>query len=192
LDESINSAENDAERSAAVRALVTRAVEDWLTTLPFEQKLPPGLTGLLADNLATSLIETGLVRDGRPVAQEHRPERIALPMEPPALWKRDKLRRDTAPEFIKRHYGQYLRADGTGLSRPDIKRLDPQLYTSMTYWLHRNGNKLPDDCPLPTKFEMVTLELSRPGPDPEVAKDWLRRMEAARRRKNTANVGRLG
>jgi hypothetical protein len=96
---------------------------------------------------------------------ERGPERQSssglLPDVAPATWKTDKRAGDTPPDFIKRHYGPWLRADGTGLTRPDVKRLDRSLYTAITNWLQKDGNALPANCPVPTKSEAIDLELAR-------------------------------
>lgn len=83
--------------------------------------------------------------------ESERTDRRPLPETAPALWAQDKQPGDTPPSFIKRHYGEHLRSDATGLTRPDIKRLDPQLYMALRNWLRKN--ELPSDCPLPTKAE---------------------------------------
>lgn len=85
----------------------------------------------------------------------------ALPEQAPAIWKLDKKADDSPPAFIKRHYGPWLREDGTGLTRPAIKRLDRSLYTAITNWLQKDGNSFPPDCPLPTKSEVIDRELER-------------------------------
>jgi hypothetical protein len=85
-----------------------------------------------------------------------------IPEAPPALWAQDKQPGDTPPTFIKRHYGEYLRSDATGLTRPDIKRLDPQLYTALANWLRKN--ELPEECPLPTKSEALSHADVTPRP----------------------------
>lgn len=82
-----------------------------------------------------------------------------LPDKAPALWKTDKESGDTPPDFIMRHYGLWLKADATGLTRPDIKRLDPSLYMALANWLRKN--ELPDDCPVPIKSERVNADLRR-------------------------------
>jgi hypothetical protein len=96
---------------------------------------------------------------------------IALPNKAPALWKRDKQPGDTPPSFIKQHYGAWLRADALGITRPDIKRLDPELYVALANWLRKN--ELPDDCPLPTRSEVTdamgrVLSEARQTPDGDI------------------------
>lgn len=85
----------------------------------------------------------------------------ALPEKAPAIWKADKMADDSPPDFIKRHYGAWLREDGTGLTRPDVKRLDRSLYIAIANWLQKDGNSFPPDCPLPTKSEVIDRELER-------------------------------
>lgn len=115
----------------------------------------------------------------------------AVPDAPPALWKNGKLAGDTPPDFIKRHYGPWLNADATGLTRPDIKRLDPSLYMALANWLRKN--ELPDDCPVPIKSQRLDSELARvadgglasvvSGDDPAaILRDAQRLLSAKRRR----------
>lgn len=91
-----------------------------------------------------------------------RVKNLLLPETAPALWAEEKQPGDTPPTFIKRHYGEHLRSDATGLTRPDIKRLDPQLYTALSNWLRKN--ELPSDCPLPTKSEALSQTDVTPRP----------------------------
>ncbi len=72
-----------------------------------------------------------------------------LPKKAPALWSKHKQPGDTPPAFIARHYGPWL---GRGLTRPDVNRLDPQLYRALYNWLQR-GNELPKGFQLPTLEE---------------------------------------
>jgi len=84
---------------------------------------------------------------------------VELPKTAPALWRHDKRKGDTPPDFIKRHYADHLLgANDTHqvLSRPELKRLDESLYMALANWLR--ANELPDDCPVPTKSEMVDRE----------------------------------
>lgn len=78
------------------------------------------------------------------------PARLPLPEEAPALWAKDKQKGDTPVTFIQRHYAPWL---GKGLSRPDIRRLDPQLYMALANWLR--GNPLPEGFDLPTKKQVT-------------------------------------
>ena len=86
-------------------------------------------------------------------------DQSSLPNAAPAIWKNDKLAGDAPPDFIKRHYGPWLRADALGLSRRDIKRLDPTLYTALANWLKKN--ELPQDCPVPNRSAKVDAELEQ-------------------------------
>ena len=76
------------------------------------------------------------------------PDNGALPDVAPAQWATDKQPGDTPPAFIQRHYEPWL---GKGLARPDIKRLDTQLYVALANWLRNND--MPDDLDLPTLKE---------------------------------------
>ena len=73
---------------------------------------------------------------------------ISLPKKAPALWTKDRQPGESPPEFIKRHYAPWL---GKGLTRPHVKRLDPQLYTALSNWLRHN--EFPEDLDLPTLKE---------------------------------------
>ncbi|MBJ7319217.1 MAG: hypothetical protein JHC96_10495 [Brevundimonas sp.] len=83
-------------------------------------------------------------------------EREATPPSPiatapetaPVFWAREKQVGDTPPDFIRRVYAPWL---GKGLTRPDIKRLDPQLYVALSNWLRKN--EMPNDLDLPTLKE---------------------------------------
>lgn len=106
-----------------------------------------------------------------------------LPKEAPAIWRTAKRSGDNPPDFIKRHYEPWLRQDGTGLTRPDIKRLDPSLYTALANWLRKPENQLPDDCPVPTKSEALKRAPVRDEgfePSEEMRSWW--RAEGARQR----------
>jgi hypothetical protein len=125
----------------------------------------------------------------------------ALPDKAPVLWKdakafwaSEKARGNiphnedlNPPNFIKRVYGPWLREDATGLTRPDLKRLDREerpdgsyatpLYSALTNWLR--NNELPTDCPLPTKTERISREVEQGlNPDSQSASEW-RRLYAA-------------
>lgn len=91
------------------------------------------------------------------------PRRPPLPERAPALWRKPKETDpdfdpsddreckhpgDTPPDFIRRHYGPWL---GNGLTRADIRRLDPPLYMALANWLRHN--ELPTDLDLPTLKE---------------------------------------
>lgn len=80
----------------------------------------------------------------------------AVPTTAPALWAKEKQSGDTPPDFIKRHYPNCL---GHGLTRADIRRLDPQLYIALDNW-HRH-NDFPDDFDLPTLKESNDRWVSR-------------------------------
>lgn len=109
---------------------------------------------------------------------------IALPNKAPAIWTEAKLSGDTPPAFIQRHYGPWL---GKGLTRPDIKRLDGQLYVALSNWLRKN--EMPHDLDLPTLKEMNDRLVSdvRAGKRPVVgemtAREHSRLVGAIHRRK---------
>lgn len=81
-----------------------------------------------------------------------------LPEKAPALWATDKQKGDTPVTFIQRHYAPWL---GKGLSRPDIRQLDPQLYMALANWLR--GNPLPEGFDLPTKKQVTDSIAEKAG-----------------------------
>lgn len=87
---------------------------------------------------------------------EAAPREAPLPASAPALWATDKQPSDTPPDFIKRHYEPWL---GKGFARPNIKQLDPQLYTALNNWLR--NNEMPADLDLPTLKEKNDRWVSR-------------------------------
>ncbi|WP_139797402.1 hypothetical protein [Novosphingobium sp. B1] len=85
---------------------------------------------------------------------------VSLPDQAPEIYQG--LRGpETPPEFVKRVYGPWL---GQGLTRADIRKLDPKLSVAITNWLSRSGNEWPADVDLPTKAEQNERLLSA-GPD---------------------------
>lgn len=71
----------------------------------------------------------------------------------------DRRDKDETPvSFIRRVYGAWLRADGFGLTRADIRKLDQKLYMALSNWLRHDA--LPPDCPLPTKTEAAERIIS--------------------------------
>lgn len=85
------------------------------------------------------------------LAQE--PERPPLPEKAPALWAEAKERGDTPPAFIRRHYAPWL---GKGLTRANLRHLDPQLEMALRNWLRKN--ELPEGLNLPTKSEQLAAD----------------------------------
>ena len=81
-----------------------------------------------------------------------------LPAEAPELWaRRDLNRRETAPQFIRRVYGDWLEH---GLARKDLARLDEELYRALSVWLSRH----PDDEMaklLPSQTEQIDALIDR-------------------------------
>lgn len=151
---------------------------------------------ILAENTSLSgrVVHKDPSNSDATLEQNPAPERhqIELPSSAPAIWKDSKLAGDTPSDFIKRHYGPWLKSDATGLTRPDIKRFDPSLYMALANWLRKN--ELPDDCPVPIKSERVNAELDRfleggigaivTGPsDPEHVLREARRMASATQRR---------
>jgi hypothetical protein len=99
---------------------------------------------------------------------------------------RDRISKiETPVEFIMRVYDGHL---GFGMTRADIRRLDPQLYTALRNWIAR-GRALPHDFDvlLPTKAKQNDIRLDEYGFSatnqmPSEAIKALRLYHAARRR----------
>lgn len=115
---------------------------------------------IFSAQLATALSVRGGTWAAR-VASEATPQSKAVPPLPekaPALWSEDKQPGDTPPDFIKRHYGPWVKADLSGITRPDIKRLDSSLYMALANWLRKH--ELPSDLSLPTLKEANDAAIS--------------------------------
>jgi hypothetical protein len=111
--------------------------------------------------------------------------RDSLPKVAPAIWKRDKQPDDTPPDFIKRHYGQWLSDDAAGITRQDIRQLDSTLYMALANWLRKH--ELPEDCPLPSRQDLIELESTKPPPTPgEISMREYRRRQARELRARNA------
>lgn len=108
-------------------------------TLTFRQFLEAKRPDLLARNVGSTWTE--------------KVTRPTLPEKAPALWAEAKEPGDTPPTFIQRHYAPWL---GKGLSRADVRHLDPQLYMALANW--RRKNDLPEGFALPTKSEKLAAE----------------------------------
>ncbi|MDR3487394.1 MAG: hypothetical protein P4M05_21120 [Bradyrhizobium sp.] len=85
-----------------------------------------------------------------------------VPEVAPELWlNRQDERKENPWQFIERAYSDYL---GKGLSRPDIRRLDPSLYQAFSNW-KSNGGELPDnfDELLPGRKKMNSIKMQMAG-----------------------------
>lgn len=70
------------------------------------------------------------------------PAEKALPKAAPELWeKRDRNVSENPVAYTRRVYGRWL---GKGLTRRDLRILDPQLYRALSVWMHRHPE---DDMP---------------------------------------------
>lgn len=72
---------------------------------------------------------------------------LPLPDAPPERWSDRKGRKENAPTFVRRVYGQYLHG---GFTRAMLRDLDMPLYQALAIWERRH----PDDqlYELPKKF----------------------------------------
>jgi hypothetical protein len=152
------------EKRELVQSLLSEAVEKACEVTGYPVEARPALVARIAEGL----LQHDRNADGSWVSKvtaEAKPAplltRIALPDKAPAIWRDDKQPGETPPTFIKRHYGPWLRADATGLTRPDLKRLDRSLYVAVANWLQKNT--LPSDCPIPQRSERVDAEIKAFG-----------------------------
>lgn len=185
LDFGISSEEQDCLVANVANAILQRegkSLGRWSEAILAES---PSRLGRVAQRDTPN--STAIIERSAPQPQNQ----VGLPNEAPAIWKEDKLSGDTPPDFIKRHYGPWLKDDATGLARPDLKRLDPSLYMALANWLRKN--ELPEDCPVPIKSQRLDSELARvaegglasvvSGDDPAtILKDAQRLLSAKRRR----------
>jgi|SoiMethySBSTD1v2_1073268.scaffolds.fasta_scaffold08982_8 hypothetical protein len=84
-------------------------------------------------------------------AQLPRPKVVPLPTTAPEAWsKRDLNLRENPVEYTRRAYARWL---GHGLTRKDLKALDPDLYRALSVWVSRH----PDDAiaELPAQSEIL-------------------------------------
>lgn len=110
-----------------------------------------------------------------------------LPDVAPASWQADRQAGESAVAFLERHYGPWLRRDGSGLSRPALLHLDPPLYRAFRKHVERHGP--PSGFWLPTRSELVDLRLSAPSKMADAdALGWQRdRMARYRRRRRAVS-----
>jgi hypothetical protein len=81
---------------------------------------------------------------------------MGRPTKPPRLWSERDVDEPTNPvEFIRKHYKRWV---GFGLTRKDLRDLDPQLYHALSVWEHRH----PDDrmVELPTLSEVIDQKVA--------------------------------
>lgn len=155
-------------------------------------EIPQSQRAALSFKIATLMLEVSVkpsgLWSGQIASRRSQPapiaEALATPDYAPAIWKTDKLPGDTPPDFIMRHYGAWLRVDGAGLTRPDVKRLDPTLYMALANWLR--ANELPDDCPLPTKSQVVDSLLAQSENRAPRSTHELWRIQSAKRRRDSS------
>ena len=90
-----------------------------------------------------------------PDVRRDRESGFGLPEKAPELYRDRKDRAEKPADFILRVYEDWL---GKGFARPHLMGLDRPLYDALHNWLRKNP--LPDALVLPTKKEMIDVELS--------------------------------
>lgn len=81
---------------------------------------------------------------------------LGSPSKAPRLWSERKTEETTNPvEFIRKHYKRWV---GFGLTRKDLRDLDPQLYHALSVWEHRH----PEDrmIDLPTLSQVIDEKIA--------------------------------
>jgi hypothetical protein len=81
-----------------------------------------------------------------------------LPVAAPELWSsRDLNRRETPADFILRVYDRWI---GHGLTRKDIKELDPDLYRALSVWVTRHPED-PIASKIPKQSDLIDKMIDR-------------------------------
>ena len=171
-------------RSGLIEILSGRELKSFLDNItvqmhdefinPFIDLIGPGRTfhflptGSIAERLAKfdEYAENNPERTPSQLVQEVFPELVtkrvtetapSLPKRAPELWAKRKNKDEAPPQFATRVYRVWM--DAEVLTRPDLKRLDPQLFASLDNWLKHNRRKAKPD-PLPVGFKLLTIEQS--------------------------------
>lgn len=79
---------------------------------------------------------------------------------PPMKWLERANKKESPIDFIKREYAEAL-ADKS-ISRADIRRADPPLYTALYQWISKHG-ELPKEFDLPRLADANALKLKAAG-----------------------------
>tara|TARA_R110002049_G_scaffold295004_1_gene482097 strand:- start:795 stop:2021 length:1227 start_codon:yes stop_codon:yes gene_type:complete len=109
-------------------------------------KLSEAISALVSDAKLKSPRLLPLIIDHQPNTLSS--DRLPIPTKPPASWQDDGPRPgESPPAFIMRVYEPW---HGKGLTRADIRRLDPPLYVKLTNWLRT--------YPPPPEFNLPTVK----------------------------------
>jgi hypothetical protein len=128
-------------------------IDKLLTTASELMKHQPGLDRSAFEQLRQLRVR---IRQAQSTIALANPD--AVPKKAPSLWKDRDDKTENPISFLKRIYGSWL---SKGLIRPDIKRLDPQLYNAI-YNLQNPAEEL-DRIGLPTKKRLNDLKLEAAG-----------------------------
>lgn len=161
-----------APPAPSVEAVIQRIVDDLAGSIRCHL---PDYTGLdqLLSQVGLALTEGAKTE---PERSEADPDR--LPDHAPMLYMDRTSRGQTIVEFMRAVWLPWIQSGL--LTRPDLRRLDPQAYMAMANWLRRQ--EWPADLPIPTKSQTVTAELS----DPARLRDARRLLRAHRVRRGVS------
>ncbi len=85
-----------------------------------------------------------------------------LPKEAPALWRQDRQKGESPPDFIRRIYAPWIK---DGMPRALLRHLDERLYFALATWLR--SNELPEDIKLLKQREANDQWVQRVMENPE-------------------------
>lgn len=144
----------DLHDIAVLISMIEQIIEDAVKVTPSEEKyttmLLKKLRYIKANGLALKPPPylSPVDRMLRAIARSQTETPPSKPEVAPELWPTiAQQQNETVVAFIDRVYGNYL---GHGLTRADIRRLDPPLYQALNSWLRKKASYLP--------FELPTLQ----------------------------------
>ncbi len=140
--------------------------------------------GRTPDDVRAVLNPEAVAEVTRPApAETARPEAAALPDKAPGLYADrprhpETGRRETIVQFLERVWRPWI--ESGALTRPDLRRLDPQADTALFNWERKPENTLPDHLRIPGKSEALREREAITSDDVRTARRILSR---ARRQK---------
>ena len=70
-------------------------------------------------------------------------------------------RKENIVEFLQRVYGPWITASAPIMTRPDLRRVDPDAEMALRNWLREPKHELPKGIAIPTKSEAVQAQLTQ-------------------------------